>query len=406
MTPGDIGSLNIDFLRDDGIAIYVNGVELLRDNLNPTTNLNYSTLATATVSGGSEGTYNDADGIPAPTLVAGTNVLAIEVHNRSTGSSDIGFDVGLIGVPPVNRGGDDPPPERGAGNTTSRMGPLPRMMPRVMRGNSLEFDPTAGQWISPTPDNGGPYHFGDLSGAPSGSALPNNRTTYYARKTFMVTGPDDVDALDVNFIRDDAIAVYLNGTELFRDNLNQGPLSYATLSTNTVGGSSEGTYNLQAGLSANALVAGTNVIAVEVHNASTGSSDIGFDLELVAGGICVTRGPYLQTGAPTRMTVCWKATVAANSGWVKYRKVGETSPPIKVVSTLDAAGTHHADLGTGTQIPLEPNTQYVYEVGYMDGATEITFDGGGDFLRRRFGVLLLYLTRARSCEVDQGLGLG
>ena len=52
------------------------------------------------------------------------------------------------------------------------------------------------------------------------------------------------------------------------------------------------------------LVAGTNVIAVEMHQNPGTSSDIGFNLSLVGSdGVSVTREPYLQMGSPNAMTV-------------------------------------------------------------------------------------------------------
>ena len=55
---------------------------------------------------------------------------------------------------------------------------------------SENYNPTPADWTTPAPDNGAPYHFGTLTGAPSGTNLPQNRTTYYARKTFNVTNPN------------------------------------------------------------------------------------------------------------------------------------------------------------------------------------------------------------------------
>ena len=55
------------------------------------------------------------------------------------------------------------------------------------------------------------------------------------------------------------------------------------------------------------------MLAVEVHQANATSSDISFDLELVASdraASTLTRGPYLQLGTPTGIVVRWRTDLA------------------------------------------------------------------------------------------------
>lgn len=79
---------------------------------------------------------------------------------------------------------------------------------------------------------------------------------------------------------DDGAAVYLNGKELHRTNLPTGPLTATTTALRTLGDTEEGDY-LRLHVPAAALnKSGKNVLAVEVHNISTRSSDLYFDLAL------------------------------------------------------------------------------------------------------------------------------
>ena len=83
----------------------------------------------------------------------------------------------------------------------------------------------------------------------------------------------------MRLLRDDAGVVYLNGTEIFRSsNLPQFPtaITYTTLARTT----GENTID-DATLDATSLRAGENIVAVEIHQEATTSSDISFDLELV-----------------------------------------------------------------------------------------------------------------------------
>jgi hypothetical protein len=61
--------------------------------------------------------------------------------------------------------------------------------------------------------------------------------------------------------------IYLNGREVFRSNMPGGTIAYTTLASSTVGGSDELAF-FQTDLDPALLRAGTNVLAVEIHQAS------------------------------------------------------------------------------------------------------------------------------------------
>jgi len=83
--------LTLALLVDDGAAVYLNGEELLRQNL-PAGLLTSSTFASgSTASETNYTTYN----IPPSALIAGENVIAAEVHQHSGGSTDLSFDLSL-----------------------------------------------------------------------------------------------------------------------------------------------------------------------------------------------------------------------------------------------------------------------------------------------------------------------
>jgi hypothetical protein len=106
--PSVFGTLTVNCLRDDGIAVYLNGQPLRRDNMPAAGPLTYDTAATATISGSAESQWQAFPGLPTVALVSGSNVLAVEVHQADitgspplTGSSDLRFDMELLGQPPV-----------------------------------------------------------------------------------------------------------------------------------------------------------------------------------------------------------------------------------------------------------------------------------------------------------------
>ena len=79
---------------DDGLVLYLNGDEVLRDGLDAGT-VTHTTPATLTVGNAA---YRGPYELPVGSLVSGNNLLAAEVHQRSAGSSDIvmGLTLDLI----------------------------------------------------------------------------------------------------------------------------------------------------------------------------------------------------------------------------------------------------------------------------------------------------------------------
>ncbi|WP_309488832.1 lamin tail domain-containing protein [Oceaniferula flava] len=89
----EIGSVSASVLADDGVIVYLNGVEVYRSNLAPGA-IVYSDFAENAVGGASEIAYSSFF-IDTSLLLEGQNTLAVEVHQVNAGSSDIGFDMDL-----------------------------------------------------------------------------------------------------------------------------------------------------------------------------------------------------------------------------------------------------------------------------------------------------------------------
>jgi hypothetical protein len=130
-----------------------------------------------------------------------------------------------------------------------------------------------------------PLGYGDTDLATkifSGSADAGTRViTAYFRRSFTVTNPSMFSSLTVNLQRDDGAIVYFNGTEVIRSNMPSGAPTSSTFAVASMNSPEESLYNPFL-LPASLLRTGTNVIAVEVHQVSVTSSDIRFDLELIA----------------------------------------------------------------------------------------------------------------------------
>src|SRR5207253_1336297 len=94
----------------------------------------------------------------------------------------------------------------------------------------------------------------------------NKYITTYFRRAFNVTDASAVTALQLRLLRDDGAVVYLNGNEVFRSNMNSGTITYTSLAPLSLNVPDESTF-VTTSLSPSALVTGTNVVAVEIHQA-------------------------------------------------------------------------------------------------------------------------------------------
>ena len=104
-----------------------------------------------------------------------------------------------------------------------------------------------------------------------------NATTYF-RKSFEVVNATGLSEVKLRVKYDDAVVVYLNGVEAARSpNINSDPAfnQYAT------GGAPDENAFFTFVIDPALVVAGTNVLAAEVHQSDAGSSDISFHAELM-----------------------------------------------------------------------------------------------------------------------------
>ncbi|MCX8109031.1 MAG: lamin tail domain-containing protein, partial [Verrucomicrobiae bacterium] len=95
----NISKLQIEILRDDGAVVYLNGVEILRENMNPGP-ISYSTYSATVVSSPDQNTYFVREVDAGHLLRKGQNTLAVEVHQCNATSSDLYFDFSMT-VPAV-----------------------------------------------------------------------------------------------------------------------------------------------------------------------------------------------------------------------------------------------------------------------------------------------------------------
>lgn len=263
--PAAFRSYRIELVRDDGAVVYLNGVEVQRANM-PLGTIDFMTTASGPVDGASEDAFYSVD-VPASLFIAGTNVLAVELHQRSSLSSDVSFDARLVATP--------------AGPALSPAGATWKFLDDGsnpgLAWKSSGFDDSA--WAAGPAQLG--YGDGDEATVVSFGPDPNAKhiTTYF-RRSFSVSNAAEVDGLLLRLLRDDGATVYLNGTEVFRMNLPAASLLPGMTAELDLSGSDETTF-VESLIDPRLLVDGSNWIAVELHQFDAQSADLSFDLELL-----------------------------------------------------------------------------------------------------------------------------
>lgn len=312
--------------RDDGIVVYINGVEVLRDNM-PEGPITYTTLAPNTVSGGDETTFF-AFQLPSTIFQDGTNRIAVEIHQRDIFSSDLGFDMSIeyeeataIGEYPLTK--------------ESQWSYLDNGTDQGATGwNLTSFDNSS--WAIGT----APLGYGDpmnttISFGPNSS---NKYITSYFSRDIEINLDNLSDQVTFGIRRDDGVVIYVNGVEVLRDNMPGSAISYTTTASNAVDGTNETTYftfNQPKTIFQN----GINRISVEVHQSSATSSDLGFDLYIkniiAPAPYPLTKGSewsYLDNGS-NQTDTDWNELSFDNTTWATgFAPLGYGDPMATVIS--------------------------------------------------------------------------
>lgn len=259
------GDLRFNIMKDDGVVVYVNGVEAFRRNM-PEGPITYNTFALTAIDGANETAFELIE--TANLLQNGNNVIAVELHQVNATSSDTGFEMEVsAGLPPV----------------AVTDFPLVQESEWYFLDNGSNLD--AVDWNATTFDSEewsrgfGPFGYGDpvATTVSFGPDSGNKFITTYFSKDIQVDLNNVSDLVEFGVKRDDGAVVYVNGVEVFRQNMPEGEITYTTHSATTVDGLNENRYFTQ-DLPKTIFQEGINRIAVEVHNRDGQSSDLKFDL--------------------------------------------------------------------------------------------------------------------------------
>jgi Lamin Tail Domain/Bacterial TSP3 repeat len=185
--------------------------------------------------------------------------------------------------------------------------------------------------------------------APKNTPLTLGRTTYYFRTTFnMPTNPAGF-TLTVRTVLDDGAVLYLNGVEVLRVGVTNNPVNYNTFASRTVGDAVLESFAIPG----DHLLAGANVLATEVHQAASGSSDIVWGLALDASKTTTNIIPAsLTLNEVVAATAALTNSDGSLSDWVELFNPSANSVNLAGMSlTDDAPLSHRWYFPAGTTLP-------------------------------------------------------
>jgi acid phosphatase type 7 len=186
-----------------------------------------------------------------------------------------------------------------------------------------------------------------------GPDTDNKFITTYFRKVFTIVDASSFDYYTANLKIGDGAIIYVNGIEVYRKNMPERGVLYNTLASSN--GNSVDSFNINSDI----FSTGANVVAVEIHQSSINGSDISFDMQLNGKvgvqPILLKRGPYLQAGSKTGITIRWRTDVETDSKIEVGTAYGNY---IKAALNSELTTEHEVRIDN-----LIPNTKYYYRIG-------------------------------------------
>ncbi|MEI6948611.1 T9SS type A sorting domain-containing protein [Paraflavisolibacter sp. H34] len=201
-----------------------------------------------------------------------------------------------------------------------------------------------------------------------GSNKDNKYITTYFRKAFSITDVKAFSSFKGTVYREDGIVVYVNGVEVYRNNMPAGTIAYNTLAAD--GAKNDGADPLSFTIASSYFTSGTNVIAAEIHQQKISSSDMLFDLTLSG-----TTGT--STNAPPVVSAISRYSASPTSA-TSVRYLVSFSEKVSGVNAGDFAVTRVSGTVAGTVSSVSPQgtggNQFLVTVSGITGTGELRLD--------------------------------
>lgn len=278
-----VEALTLTTRADDGIVVYVNGVEAGRANM-PEGAIGHTTFATAAPNAATALANPVTLSVPGWVLRSGPNTVTAQVHSNYRSTPSASFELtGLLSLLPDGAPPTEPPP-----------GPA-QPVDVIVGGSDWAYsfaeaapDP---EWAQPAfdaaqwPTGIAPLGWGHTNLGTTLSIDGPKPLTSYFRRVFEVQDVDGVDSLTLTTRADDGLIVFVNGVEVGRRNLPDGAVGHTTHATAAPNAATALANPVVFEVPASALVTGTNLITAEVHSNYRNTPSASFEL---AGRLTLT----------------------------------------------------------------------------------------------------------------------
>jgi hypothetical protein len=213
---------------------------------------------------------------------------------------------------------------------------------------------------------------------------------FYFRHKFVLNSLADISSGRLSVLRDDGAIAYLNGVEVFRDNMPPGPVNNLTPAVLAIAGADEFTF-FSTTVNSNRFVLGTNILAVEVHQSSTTSSDVSFDADLrisrATYGPAITAQPQGQSISPGGAATFSVVAIGSNPLFYQWKyngadMTGQTNTTL-VLNNVQAAQAGNYAVSVSNAIASVTSSTAILSVG--GGGQDTDGDGLPDEWEVAFG---------------------
>ena len=234
------------------------------------------------------------------------------------------------------------------------------------------------------------FGFGDDDDATILNDMPGKYVAVYIRKEFAVTNLDVAAVLELVIDYDDGFIAYLNGREVARRSMPDGAATHTTLASSHEAGTPA---TIRLGPAGDWIQEGSNVLAIEGHNASLTSSDFSLIPVLRTMSGVMPNGDTWVVQTPTTILT------------------GKTDEP-NAVTVIVGATAADLDPATGAwqaEVPLTPGLNRVAAQALNADANEV--DSGSIELvylppgSRFGGELTEDVTLSGACVVDEDIAV-
>ncbi len=359
-----VTDLDVTSVANDGVVIYVNGTEVVRENMREG-DITYRSWADSARNVNTANSNPVEVQVPTGLLVDGTNVIAAETHVNYRNTRDVTFDLQAVLTTAGDPGPGDPVAPTATFGTTSDgltasfdgrgssdsdgtitdyawdFGdgatdtgaqaqhtydqPGSYTVQLTVTDNDGLSDTTSAEVTVEQPadpgettqtvvvENGSQWRWRYLDSDPGASwndrgfddagwdfgnavfgwgtdvdtsldiyPTPTDRPrSAHFRTTFDVADASAVTDLDVTSVANDGVVIYVNGTEVVRENMREGDITYRSWADSARNVNTANSNPVEVQVPTGLLVDGTNVIAAETHVNYRNTRDVTFDLQAV-----------------------------------------------------------------------------------------------------------------------------